>query len=796
MWRTRLLESKLEEPLRCDAVRLFTYLEKHVCVDEVYLVFNSKFATCNGRSVLTCSDEAFQGHAELAVIVKKVREARGHPVGIENDAWDQLRKRVTCARCLGSVDLTATCCSAPPLPRDCLRTGGDYVFQAGCVRLVDIIEVPLWKSLRVSGVEVVRACVSKPVPGRPVAQGLQSFNGEALVCGSSLVVAPVRRLRVVDGLLALRRTKGYKLRHRILLFLLPGTARKQASLELRRSDLALDIPMAAGDAVILHGSFQVTLSASNPCWVRGSCERSWLFGTRVYVCEGKPFYASVVERQGNQLLVQHRETLEWSRVPVERCSLAPANEVFPFGFVLLPCQHEFLELLWREKTQTALHHMSTGKTILFLACVYKILQDPDARVVICAPNMSKQSPWCDHLSSIFPDSFAVLTSTEEYPPGEVNKPITWISYEYLKALHAGRNEKHRSLVFGPKTMVLLDELYELKEAESLKTRAVKALLEEADPEYKVAGTGSSFDSPGALAVLALLRGGKLSSANAWKGRGNSLRANLLSEIDSIIHYVGPERSRSEQSKYLPRLTFEPAREERRVFRIEMDVGVKETVFTRHGFTYLQALQEMEFHPSFRMNMWKNKTHDGILAEMAREPSTFLLEIYKWLEEVKGEHERVVLVSPYSSILKSLKHLLRVDCPVYLFSGHVPQHARDQILRDVQQHKVRRERAVVLLTPQTGGIAVNLTSCSAMLNLQADFKVSSDSQLVARIARCGQDHRAPLVTYMEPQNGVSAAVRALHGDREYLSQIVRDKVCRDSEITWRRMRRIIDNIFKC
>ena len=795
------------------------------------------------EGLLHLEDKTTVKEEDVKRLAEAIRACRGFPVGIVNYAWEQLTEDQTvvcnsCFACVSAAEVTqhnSICYSFPGLPH-----GFDAAWEmksfhtrtaALTYRKARRFEIPINRSVlfdvssldaggQKGSIKVTRGLYTmcEDVTGqRDVTSQWKDYIGEvSFACMSDHILSQrtcVRPDRSVQ----------------------PSAGWRTITLEIcSQCDpfVSLYIPLAPGDAVWIRGSWRVktNLEASKhvspqaTVWKRCACRDITRSSTVLVVEPETDSYTATVCFKGsetNTYTVQRNSDLEIATVPQHRCISWESNPQFPF--TLLPYQAEFLQLVWEKRCVTAHHNMSAGKTVEFLSCMYRLrAQKPDATVLICAPLLSAHSPWGQALSNTqlpFADQYLMLQQRRKQvgTPGH-GKSIIWVSYEYLAHVFkeaAAHTNIYETLFVNKYDLIILDESYELKNPKTQARMAVGKILENSpDGAMCVGGTGSSLDSPAAVTSLAVPKGGFLSEPKTWMGKNGSLKLEYIHTLGAHVHVVTQERVRSEQLEHAKHLSFASPREEYLTFDVyhRMDKNTKEQYQRliaearsyfgnrdRRGFCTLVKMWQLEFHPCFAASTWKTwkigadkKRKRGVISvgpgaaqkeallKIGADPSELITQSFQWLRDVKDTHARIILASPYSSMLHCMYNLLREDADIndhfgerlYVYTGKQKPSDRAAIEKDLQTLKDTDIPALLLLSHGTGGLAISFTSCTAMLIFQASWRASGEPQLVSRMVRSGQNAEDPLVAYIHPVHGLSRAVRQLREDKIQLTKRVR------------------------
>ncbi|TDH65425.1 hypothetical protein CCR75_007224 [Bremia lactucae] len=155
-------------------------------------------------------------------------------------------------------------------------------------------------------------------------------------------------------------------------------------------------------------------------------------------------------------------------------------------------------------------------------------------------------------------------------------------------------------------------------------------------------------------------------------------------------------------------------------------------------------------------------------------STKLAALMQELKKVRARHERVLVISQWTSFLDLIEEHLEAynsQCEISLASleteyandtilfakldGRMAANERDQVVRQFQQHEGNHEVGpnvgpsldVLLLSLRTGGLGLNLTAAAHVFIMEPSWNPSLERQAIDRAHRFGQTREVRVVRFI-------------------------------------------------
>ncbi|OQX68420.1 MAG: hypothetical protein B6A08_10405 [Sorangiineae bacterium NIC37A_2] len=407
--------------------------------------------------------------------------------------------------------------------------------------------------------------------------------------------------------------------------------------------------------------------------------------------------------------------------------------------------------------------MGLGKTLQILAVLLTMRAEGPALII--APK-SLLGHWATQAETFAPSLKTRVFASDE---GELDKSSLRAG-ELLIASY-GLVQRH---VERLKTVefraIVLDEAQAIKNAESLRAKAVHSLR----AESRIVATGTPIENHlGELwSLMHFANPGLLGTREAFERRfTDRIRLGDRAATAALRKLVAPfvlRRTKAEVLSELPEktevtLTVEPSASElafyealRRKAVGDVEQGGTPGVRRMRLLAALTRLRQAACHPSLA----------GGPAEL---PSSKHETLFALLDDLREGAHRTLIFSQFVEHLKLVRAGLEARGVTFEFlDGSKSTRAREESVRRFQDG----EAEVFLISLRAGGFGLNLTAADYVIHLDPWWNPAVEAQATDRAHRIGQ--RRPVTVYRLVTKGtVEERILSLHGEKRATAELLLD-----------------------
>lgn len=280
--------------------------------------------------------------------------------------------------------------------------------------------------------------------------------------------------------------------------------------------------------------------------------------------------------------------------------------------------------------------------------------------------------------------------------------------------------------------VILDEAQAIKNVYAKKSENVKLLK----AEYRYALTGTPIENTviDLWSLFDFLMPQYFEELSTFKSR--YLHDESYTQV--IAKMVAPfilRRTKKDVLKDLPSkyeriITCEMNTEQRKYYDAHvleaanlMDAGAN----TFEIFPYLMRLRQICIDPS-------------LFIENAKESGAKLEELYKIIDEYKGEHKMLIFSQFVSALNKVENHLNKEHIPYYIITGQTDAKERLNMCNKFNNDKT----PVFLVSLKAGGTGLNLIGADTVIHIDPWWNSSAEDQATDRAHRIGQTRNVEVI----------------------------------------------------
>lgn len=398
----------------------------------------------------------------------------------------------------------------------------------------------------------------------------------------------------------------------------------------------------------------------------------------------------------------------------------------------------------------------TAQLIRTLQVLAEMGQNPFPALVVC-PNSLKMSTWSVELAKWAPEiSTQVIdgTATQRRKQLASGAQCHIINWEALR-LHS-RIAGYGTIALtdkdkAPKELneigfrtVIADEAHKSKDARATQTRALWALLQQAEFRYLATGTPGDVE-----ALWALLHGvepewfpAKTKYLDRWADTSINYFGGLdvhginTANKDEFYRIVDPLMRRIPKEAALPQL---PAKLPDQIRHTPM-LPKQKKAYEQMREHMIANLGELLVAPNPLAQLMRLNQLASSSAEVDEQgnvtltnPSPKIDDLVDLLEEL-GDEPLVVAAVSRQLIELAAERLAKLDIPHGLVTGAQSQYERAQAVERFQNGRTR----VILLTLGAGAEGLTLTRASRMLFMQDSYSSIQNQQAEDRIYRIGSE----------------------------------------------------------
>lgn len=300
------------------------------------------------------------------------------------------------------------------------------------------------------------------------------------------------------------------------------------------------------------------------------------------------------------------------------------------------------------------------------------------------------------------------------------------------------------------SLMIIDEAQKIKNPNSLIARAIKAMKY----DFGLALTGTPVENTwiDLWSIMDFVIPGKLGSlkefGQKYQNRLKDIRGNaaaletLGAELEQALKPVFLRRQKSDHLKGLPQKT---VRKIEKVMPPAQQAAYEAVIHAARGeqgkgkrgeiFRIIAALRDVSLCPN--LAAYKEEVLLAMGAQAFFASSARLQAVYEILKEVQVQKEKVLIFIESRKLQRVLKYFLEKEFGINIptpINGTVDSAVRQDIVRDFNKEE---GFAVLLLSPEAGGVGFNITGANHVIHLSRCWNPAKEDQATDRVYRIGQ-----------------------------------------------------------
>lgn len=298
------------------------------------------------------------------------------------------------------------------------------------------------------------------------------------------------------------------------------------------------------------------------------------------------------------------------------------------------------------------------------------------------------------------------------------------------------------------SIMIIDEAQKIKNPNSLVARAIKAMK----CDFGIALTGTPVENTwiDLWSIMDFVIPGKLGSlkefGQKYQNRLKDIRGDaealqtLGAELERALEPVFLRRQKSDHLKGLPQKTVKKIEKamppvQQAAYEAVIHAAHRDPKKQGEIFHIIAALRDASLCPN--LAVYKE---DVLLAMGARAffaSSARLQAVYEILKEVQARKEKALIFIESRKLQRVLKYFLEKEFDITIptpINGTVDSAVRQEIVRDFNGAE---GFAVLLLSPEAGGVGFNITGANHVIHLSRCWNPAKEDQATDRVYRIGQ-----------------------------------------------------------
>lgn len=300
------------------------------------------------------------------------------------------------------------------------------------------------------------------------------------------------------------------------------------------------------------------------------------------------------------------------------------------------------------------------------------------------------------------------------------------------------------------SVMIIDEAQKIKNPNSLVARAIKAMK----CDFGIALTGTPVENTwiDLWSIMDFVIPGKLGSlkefGQKYQNRLKDIRGNaaaletLGAELERALKPVFLRRQKSDHLKGLPKKTVKKIEKamppaQQAAYEAVIHAARREQGQGKQGeiFRIIAALRDASLCP--HLAIYKEDVLLAMGAKAFFASSARLQAVYEILKEVQDRKEKALIFLESRKLQRVLKSFLEQEFLITIptpINGTVDSAVRQEIVRDFNDKK---GFAVLLLSPEAGGVGFNITGANHVIHLSRCWNPAKEDQATDRVYRIGQ-----------------------------------------------------------
>lgn len=299
-------------------------------------------------------------------------------------------------------------------------------------------------------------------------------------------------------------------------------------------------------------------------------------------------------------------------------------------------------------------------------------------------------------------------------------------------------------------LMIIDEAQKIKNPNSLVARAIKAMK----CDFGIALTGTPVENTwiDLWSIMDFVTPGKLGSlkefGQKYQNRLRDIRGNaaaletLGAELERALAPVFLRRQKSDHLKGLPQKTVKKIEKAMPLTQQAAYEAVIQSAHREQGkgkrgeiFRIIAALRDVSLCPN--LAAYKEEALLAMGARAFFASSARLQAVYDILKEVQAQNEKTLIFIESRKLQRVLKYFLEQEFSITIptpINGTVDSALRQEIVKKFNGGK---GFAVLLLSPEAGGVGFNITGANHVIHLSRCWNPAKEDQATDRVYRIGQ-----------------------------------------------------------